>query len=373
MTILVFIIVLAALVFVHELGHFLAAKLSGIRVDEFGLGFPPKLWGIRKGETTYSINAIPFGGYVKIFGENPDYESMEGPDKDRSFYNKPKSIQAIVLAAGVIFNVIFAWLLLSLGFMVGMSVPLDYVGHSGTVQNAKLTITSVQLHSPAEEVGLKPGDRLIQFKSGADVLNVPTTENIALFNAAHANKPITITFDRAQEVKTVTVTPKKGIVTDPDTGVVEDRAAIGITTDNLGILKLPFLSAFWEGAKLTYFLVKITIVTLAQFIYQALTGAAHFAEVSGPVGIAGMVGDATRLGIAYLLSFTALISINLAVMNLIPFPALDGGRLLFTLIEKIKGSAINPRVANLINSIGFALLIMLMLVVTYNDVIKLIK
>src|SRR4051812_47881511 len=113
MTVIIFIIVLAALVFVHELGHFLAAKLSGIRVDEFGLGFPPKIFGFKKGETTYTLNAIPFGGFVKIFGEDPNEESIQGPDSSRSFVHKPKTIQALVLAAGIIFNILFAWLLIS--------------------------------------------------------------------------------------------------------------------------------------------------------------------------------------------------------------------------------------------------------------------
>ncbi len=365
MTIIVFILVLAALVFVHELGHFLAAKLSGIRVDEFGIGFPPKLWSFRKGETMYSINAIPFGGYVKIFGENPDHESMEGPDKDRSFFNKPKSIQALVLSAGVIFNVLFAWLLLSAGFMVGMTVPQDYAGNTADVRNAQVTVTSIQPGSPAEKAGLKPGDKIIRFESAGDVLSKPTSDNVSPFIAAHGDQSIHVSYERGSTPGTLDVVPTSGIV--------NDRAAIGITLDNLGVLQLSFFKALWHGAKLTFFLIEATVVTLSQFIYQAFTGTAHFNEVSGPIGIAGMVGDATRLGIAYLLSFTALISINLAVMNLIPFPALDGGRLLFTLIEKIKGSAISPRVANTVNSIGFAILILLMLVVTYHDIIKLLK
>jgi regulator of sigma E protease len=154
MTIIIFIIVLAALVFVHELGHFLAAKSSGIRVDEFGLGFPPKLWSFKKGETTYSLNAIPFGGFVKIFGENPDQESIEGPDKNRSFVHKPKYIQAWVLSAGVIFNILFAWILISIGYMVGMPVPVDY-SPGVKIDNAIVTITLFRRAHRPKRPGLK--------------------------------------------------------------------------------------------------------------------------------------------------------------------------------------------------------------------------
>src|SRR5438045_5628428 len=127
-SILLFLVVLAILIFVHELGHFVVAKLSGIRVDEIALGFPPRLWSFRQGETQYSVNLIPFGGYVKIFGEDPDVESISGPDSSRSFVNKPKYTQAIVLVAGVTFNVLFAWLLFSGSLMSGLSAPVGYLG-----------------------------------------------------------------------------------------------------------------------------------------------------------------------------------------------------------------------------------------------------
>ncbi|MDQ3014527.1 MAG: RIP metalloprotease RseP [bacterium] len=364
MTIIIFIIVLAALVFVHELGHFLAAKWSGIRVDEFGLGFPPKIWSTKRGETTYSLNAIPFGGFVKIFGENPDDESIGGPDKERSFFNKPKRIQALVLVAGVTFNILFAWLLLSLGFIVGMPVPEGYSG-STQVQNAELTVTAISAGSPAEKAGLEAGDKLISLQSGTEKAEQLNPEKVQSFVGNKQDKPVIVTYQRGEETKTVEVIPLAGIVS--------DRAAIGVGLEQLGTLRLPIHKAFYEGAKMTWYLVKATAVGLSQFLFQAITGRANFADVTGPIGIAGMVGDATRLGIVYLLSFTAFISINLAVINLIPFPALDGGRLLFVLIEKIKGSPISPKFANVFNAVGFALLLLLMLAVTFQDIIKLIK
>ncbi|MBA3550988.1 RIP metalloprotease RseP [Patescibacteria group bacterium] len=364
MTVIIFIIALAILVFVHELGHFLAAKISGIRVDEFGLGFPPKIFGFKRGETTYTLNAIPFGGFVKIFGEDPNEESIGGPDSARSFVNKPKSLQAMVLVAGVTFNVIFAWILISLGFMIGMPVPQGYVA-STQLENTAVTITAVSPNSPADNAGLKAGDKVLRLESGTDVKDNPKPEDISPFINTHKDQEVSVTYERAGIQDSIAVVPKEGIVA--------NSVAIGISIDELGILKLPIHKALWEGGKLTGSVIKATAVGLGQFIYQAVTGNAKLADVTGPVGIAGLVGDARQLGAVYLLSFIAFISVNLAVINLLPFPALDGGRLLFVLIEKIKGSAINPKIANTINGVGFALLLLLMVVVTLQDVIKLFR
>jgi regulator of sigma E protease len=361
MTVIIFLIILAVLVFVHELGHFLIAKASGIRVDEFGLGFPPKIFSFKKGETLYSLNAIPFGGFVKIFGEDPNDESISGPDSERSFVNKRKSIQAAVLVAGITFNIIFAWILISIGFMTGMPVPYDY-SSSGTVANQQLTVTGIVKDSPAEKAGLKSGDALISLQYGQDYQEKMSVTDMQNFIAGHANKPVTLNYSRGSTPGVTTITP---VATNGD------KATIGINIDVLGTLKLSLFPAFVEGAKLTGYIIKATAVGLALFIWQAITGHAQFGDVTGPVGIAGLVGDATRLGFVYLLSFTAFISINLAVINLIPFPALDGGRLLFVLIEKIKGSPIKPAIANMFNLVGFSLLILLMLVVTFHDILKL--
>jgi len=364
MSVIIFIIILAVLVFVHELGHFLAAKMSGIRVDEFGIGFPPKLLSARVGETRYSLNLIPFGGYVKIFGENPDTESIDGPVKHRSFVHKPKHIQAFVLAAGVLFNVIFAWLLISLGFMIGMPVPENYT-NAATIENLNMTVTGVEPRSPAEEGGLKQGDILKTLQSGEEKLENFNGDQFREFISARKDKEIIISIIRGSESKQITVIPRDG--------VVPDRAAIGVVLELLGTVRLPFHLALWEGLKLTGFLVYMTAIGLGSFLYHAVIGQAPLAEVAGPVGIAGLVSDASALGFVYLLSFTAFISINLAVINLIPFPALDGGRILFVIIEKIKRGRISPKVSNTINAVGFGLLIVLMIIITYNDIVKLFQ
>ncbi len=363
MSILLFFIILAVLVLVHEFGHFIVAKKSGIRVDEFGLGFPPRLTSKKYGETEYSLNVIPFGGFVKIFGEDAHAleESVSEEDKKRSFSFKPKWIQALVLVAGISFNILFAWLLLSIGFMTGF--PSSVEGVSRPVTDAKTIVAEVLPNSPAEKAGLKPLDSLVAIQSGGEIAPIDSVEKIQQFIQAHSAQKISITYARGDETKSVDVTPQSG--------VVEGKVAIGIAMDRVGILKLPVHLAIFEGAKLTYTIVKEVAVGLVQFIEQIFLFKADFSQVTGPIGIIGLVGEASHLGFVYLLTFTAFISINLAVINLIPFPALDGGRLLFVLIEAIKGSPIKPRIAHAFNTVGFALLLLLMVLVTAHDLVKL--
>ena len=251
MTIIIFIIILTVLVLVHEFGHFIVAKSFGIRVDEFGLGFPPKIWSRKWGETLYSLNVIPFGGFVKIFGEDLDAPMSDiggdnDNDKSRSFQHRPKWIQALVLVAGVAFNIIFAWLIIS------------FLEHS-------------------------------------------------------------IVF----------------------------------------------------GSIDTFNIIKETTIGLIKFIGNIFLGQSDFSQVAGPIGIARIVGQAQSLGFAPLLSLVALISINLAVINLVPFPALDGGRLLIVLIEAIIHRPISPGIVRWVNAISFVLLIVLMITVTVHDILKL--
>ncbi|MDO8575142.1 MAG: site-2 protease family protein, partial [bacterium] len=160
-TVIIFIIVLAVLILVHEFGHFISAKKLGIRVDEFGLGFPPKLWGKKKGETEYTVNAIPFGGFVKIFGENPDDVSEKGPDSKRSFVNKPKWVQAIVLVAGVFFNFVFAWILISITFFMGVNASVtDYAKYADRITDKGVTVAMTVKDKPAYNSGLRLGDTI---------------------------------------------------------------------------------------------------------------------------------------------------------------------------------------------------------------------
>lgn len=366
MSIIIFVIILLVLVLVHEFGHFFTAKKFGIRVDEFGFGFPPKLFGFKKGETEYTFNLLPLGGFVKIFGETPDDENMNGPDAKRSFINKPKWQQAIVLFAGIFANFLLAWLLFSIGFMSGLPTSAGNEVKGYTLTDVHTVVISVAPNSPAEMAGLKSGDKIFSVWSGEgeDLIKEVNPDSLKSFVVSHKDKEIQIGYGRAsmKNINYVKLTP---------TINGDGNPAIGIAMDQIGTAKLPVFSAFWEGMKLTLSVTKGTVIGLYTLISDGIRGQGSFASVTGPVGMVGIVGNAYQFGFVYLLSFAALISINLAIINLVPFPALDGGRLFFLLIEKIKGSAINPKVANTANMIGFGVLILLMLVVTYHDVVKL--
>ncbi len=365
MNILIFIVILLVLVVSHEFGHFIVAKKSGIRVDEFAFGMGPKIFGFKKGETTYRVNILPIGGYVKIFGENPDEDSMNGADSARSFVNKPRYIQAAVLFAGVTMNFLVAWLLVSVGFISGMPTSVTSLSHGQTITNQAITVTSVMPGSPAQIGGLKTGDVLVSMKTQNDITDTPSTDSVSYFIKKHGTESIDVTYKRGPDVLNTSITPS--ISKEGGTPI------IGISMDMIGMMKLKPLPAIWEGLKLSGDLFVGTAIGFFTLIHDAVLGQADMNTLTGPVGIVGVVGDAAKFGFIYLLSFTALISINLAVINLIPFPALDGGRLLFLLIEKIKGSKISPNIANWTNTIGFGLLMLLMLIITYHDIVKLIK
>jgi len=360
MTFLIFLIVLGVLVFIHELGHFLVAKKAGVQVDEFGFGYPPRAFKIgRKWGTLFSLNWIPFGGFVKILGE--DYDDFSD-SKNLRFTEVSKKWQAAILASGVVFNIIFAWLLFSFGFMVGLPTPVEN-NFGAAVKNPVLTIVEVLPDSPAQKAGLKSGDKIenISLESGK-MLKILNPENVSDFINNSAGE-VLVVVDRGGKNFDFKITPEAGII--------ENKKIIGIDMDMVGILSLPIHKAIYEGGKTTFEITYLTAGGLINLIGDAVKGKADISNIAGPVGIVGLVGDASRLGFAYLITFTALISINLAIINLIPFPALDGGRILFVIIEGVTKRKINPKIASTLNTIGFALLITLMLVVTYRDILKL--
>ena len=381
LTIIVFLLVLSVLVLAHEWGHFVTARKFGVKAEEFGLGFPPRAFGFYKNNqgqwkhifgskevndcsgTIYSLNWLPLGGFVKIFGETPDEDSIDGSDSSRSMVNKPKWAQALTISAGVICNLIFAWLLISIGFMSGLPSSVDqFVGVE--VKDANVVLVDVLPDSPAFEAGLEVGDKLMFMGAGESAIQDFTQTEMQEFIAGHGGEELTVLYKRGkEEVATAFITPKEGIIA--------DKFAIGISSDVVGVVRLPIHRALWEGLKLTISLIGTIAVGLFGFIASLIKGTGSFSDVSGPVGIVGLVGDAASFGFIYLLSFTAFISINLAVINFIPFPALDGGRLLFIFIEAVTRKTIKPVIANTLNLVGFALLMLLMVAVTYNDIIKL--
>lgn len=385
MTLVLFFIILGALIFVHELGHFIAAKKAGIRVDEFALGFPPRIIGRKVGETEYNINLIPFGGYVKIYGEDGDADQEPARDKERGtgsesgsvargddgrhFTSKSRWVQAGVLASGVFGNIVFAWILISLSFMSGIpSAPNGR--YAKDVRNPELMLTAVLPDSPAYAAGLRSGDVVTSIdERGSAPSETRRFEGIDAEAArafiGESSGALSISYRRGEHSGTATVVPAEGIVA--------GRPAIGVGLDAVGEVRFGFFRAFFEGALMTWDLLREVTLGLLGFLGQAIIGNADINSISGPVGIAGLVGEARVLGVVYLLSFTAFISINLAVINLLPIPALDGGRLLFLAIEGVIRRPIPAKFIRAVNSAGFVLLILFMLFITYRDIAKLVS
>lgn len=347
LTVLIFIVVIGVLVLVHEWGHFIVARRAGMRVEEFGFGFPPRLFGIKKGETAYSINLIPFGGFVKIYGEDGEHR-----DAPMSFASKPIGTRLKVIVAGVTMNFLFAVFLLMLGNYVGIRVGIgdEMDDIFGAARDRKIQVLRVVEGSPAHQVGLKIFDEIVGFE---------TVQEVRDYIAANAGGEIELTIKRDSQTEAKTI-----LLPEKDDG----DGLLGIVPARTGLLFYPWYEAMWRGLQDAVFLTAQTAVGYYQLFSTLLLKGQLLADVSGPIGIASVTGQAAAVGFRFLLQFVALISVNLAILNIIPFPALDGGRALMLVIEKFKGSPVNQKVEAFINSIGFAFLILLMIYATVKDV-----
>ena len=356
LTAIAFIIILSVLIFVHELGHFLTAKKFGIKVEEFGFGFPPKIFGIKRGETVYSLNLLPFGGFVKIFGE----DGQEKQNK-RSFGSKRIWQRTSVLLAGPAMNLLLAILLLSLGFMIGLPWSIE---DSEGVSGAKVQITQIASNSPAQAAGIKTGD-VVLGSSGLSgkIESLDKVGDLQNFIEDNKGQEVLLNLKRGQDVLTIKLTPR---INPPS-----DEGAMGVGLARVSSISFPWYSAIWEGAKMAFNLTWLTISSLFYLVWQLFSSGHAGESVTGPVGIYSITGQAAQMGFVYLLQLAALISINLGVINALPFPALDGGRVLFLIIEKIKRSPVSERVERTIHSAGFIFLILLMIAVSFRDIVKL--
>ncbi len=368
MSILIFIIVIVALIIVHEFGHFVAAKLSGMRVDEFGLGYPPRALTIAKiGETSYTLNWLPFGGFVKIYGEDPSTPLGAGGSNPRAFSSKPRFAQAFVLVAGVAMNLLFAYMLITGALIMGTPRSLSQ-SELATARNTELMVASVIPGTPAALAGLLPGDSIMSAKDAAGEWHATDPKSFSAFIAESGGEAIILEVKREGSERVIIATPQEGVVAnDPF------RFALGVEVATVGVVPLSLGVAITEGAALTWGATKLIAIGLGHFFYSVFTLSADLSQVAGPIGIASVVGAASGQGLGNLLSIMAIISINLALINLIPIPALDGGRLFFVCIESIIRRPIKASVAHAINAVGFVFLILLMLVVTANDIFKIVR
>lgn len=354
MTVLLFVVILLLLVVGHEFGHFVVAKLARMKVLEFGIGFPPKIWGRKVGETEYTVNWLPFGGFVKIYGEDNENSDLRSHyESGKAMYERPKLAQACVIAAGPLMNVVIGFVLFALAFIVGVPALGDDPG----VHDAHVVVGQVLAGSPAAEAGIKAGDRILSFD---------TPEALAESVAA-SEGPITISIMRGSETLSVTAIPEAGLV--PGEPM---RKVIGVATELVGMKQYPLFDAIGAAAAATVQNLRLIVVGLVSLIAGALSLTADLSNVAGPVGIATLTGSAAAFGLGSLLTFAAMLSLNLAIVNLLPFPALDGGRLVFLGAEAVTRRKIPAAVSRGVNAVGFALLILLMLVVTFHDIVRLV-
>lgn len=366
-TFIIFILVMSLLVFVHELGHFLTARRFGIRVDEFGFGLPPRVFGVQrlaKGwkfiwgnreiksdePMAYSINWFPIGGFVKIKGENGEAQV----DAD-SFGSKSAWQRIIVLAAGSLMNFFLCVLLLTVGFSFGLPAVEPQAG--GTyVSDPQVQVSEVFKDLPAEAAGLAIGDVILSI-DGAKMEN---SSQIKDYLKSKPGQEVTLNVSKngKQEEKKVTVADVGG------------SGAIGIGIIDVGLVRYPPHLAFWQALKTSWYWVEMIFSAVAALVTQLFGGAKSGVDFAGPVGIAVMTGQAAKLGLVYVLQFAALLSLNLGIINLLPFPALDGGRIAFIAAASARGKRGGGKWEAISHSVGFILLLALIVFITYRDIIR---
>jgi len=359
MSILFFIAILVALIWVHELGHFLAAKAFRVRVDEFAIGFPPRLFCVRLGETNYTFNLLLIGGFVRIYGEN----AGEGAGDPSSLLSRSRPVQAVVLVAGIVFNLAFGWLVLSSAFLTGFPMAGTHEGF-GTVENTRPTIIAISSGSPSQSAGIEDGDVLVRMNTGsADVGEVPAAEGRA-FIETHQDESIIFTVERKGE--------ERSFLAKPVEGLLPDKKAVGIQLEDIGTLTLPPHLALAQGAIAAKNLTVATAQGLGAFFGGFFVGKGSFEGVAGPIGIVEIGSKAVQTGYAQAAVITALISINLALINLLPVPGLDGGRLFILAIEGVLRRPLSRNLSMGLTLAGFGLIVLLMVLVTYQDIVRLI-
>lgn len=333
-TILVAILAFGVIVFIHELGHFLFAKKAGVRIHEFAIGMGPKIYSFKKGETMYSIRLLPLGGYVAMEGEDSDSKDP------RAFGNKSILQRASILFAGPFFNIILTVIILIPVFM--------YIGSPST------TLRDVIDNSVAQKAGIQTGDTITEINGK----HIDSWKELSKGIQESDGKELTLTIDRDGKEKDVKVTPE----------LKDGNYLIGIYPKN----EKDILGSFENAIKTTINMIVGMVTFIGQLITGNLPGGIG-GSVAGPIGVISIVADATKTGIINVLYLAAVISLNLGVLNLLPIPALDGGRLFFLFIEFLRGGKkIDPEKEGMVNLIGFAALMLFMLFVTYKDIVRLV-
>lgn len=349
-TVVATIVVLGILIFVHELGHFLLAKLLGVKVQAFSLGFPPKLVSKQWGETEYRLSVIPLGGYVKLLGENPD-EEVPQEEEHRSFSHHPLWHRALIVLAGPGFNLLFAAVALSLMFAIsGIPYLTPKVGE-------------VMADSPAARAGLQKDD-LVTAVNGRPISR---WEDLVTMVRRSAEQPLQLSIKRGEEELTLTITPKRMETTNVF-GQKVTAVLIGVASgEQVAVERVNPLAALGSGVSYTGRIVEITVISLWKLLIQEIP----ITTLGGPILIAQVAGKQAEQGINSLVHFMALLSVNLTLLNLLPIPILDGGHLLFILLEAVRGKPLALKHRELAQAMGLMLILALMVIVFYQDLQRL--
>ncbi len=353
-SILVFILVLSVLIISHEFGHFIVARKSGVKVEEFGFGLPPRIWGKKVGETIYSINALPFGGFVRLHGEQ---EEADGTNLRRSFLHKSKKVRALVSVAGVIMNFVLAILIFAVVYSFS-GIPRD----TGLIK-----VLEVANDSPAQRAGIVVGDIITRINGEKVSLSDDFVAKTSEEKGRKIQYEIQRTIGGEQSLKVVSLTPREN--------PPEGEGAVGVVVSTMEIYyppiwQRPFYGIYY-GFTDAVFWGKTIVAGLSDMVAGVFRGET-IEGVSGPIGIYAITTEASKGGFLTLINFVGILSVNLAILNILPFPALDGGRLLFIGIEAISRKKVSTKTEAIINNIGFIMLITLLLVITIGDIKRLI-
>jgi regulator of sigma E protease len=357
MSTLIFVVIgIGLLVLVHEWGHFFSARKFGVRVEEFGFGFPPRLVSRMHNGVRYSFNLLPLGGFVKIFGEHG-----EGETDRQSFSSRPAWQRIIILGAGVGMNLCLAWVVFSAGAAIGVPQAVE-----SSEEAIQVSIIAVMPNSPAQQAGLKLGDKILEIRTPDISLRIESENDVRNFVDAYRGEDIILVIQRGSvpggDIREITIMPRK---VSPD-----GEGPLGIAMARLKIVRAPWYLAPVEGLKVLVRSIAAILEGFGFILKELVFGRGQLLEVSGHVGIYRYAQDTQQFGFAYFLQFIGILSVNLAVLNALPIPALDGGRVLFVVLEKIKGKKVNPKLENKIHAAGFAVLVLLMVVVTYKDIAR---
>ena len=347
LTIVIFVVILIILILIHEFGHFIIAKALGVKVKEFAFGFPPRLFSSVRHGTRYSFNLIPLGGYVSLLGED------EAVKEKGSYYSKKVWQKILIVGTGVVMNFILAIIVLAIGFTIGMTPLVSDPATLGGQKTSQVMVVQVVPDSPAAKIGLESGNILNGFSSPTDLQQ---------FTRANAGKTVDLSVLKNSKSETLSV------------GLASGEAPLGVGVVSITKVKQPFFQSLWTAVIEVGRSVVVVFVVLGGIIkslFTTGTAGEAGAGVVGPIGIYNFTSEALKVGWIYILQLLAILSINLGIINILPFPALDGGKILFLGLEGIfRKKVVRQEVENLIHTIGFILLIILLLAITFRDILR---